>query len=96
MHDFPLIETSAAESEGKVMSSKEWRDQFGKRKSKLTNISKEYIHILSHQHIHATFYEISSDLKSFNEKEEDWKKVNSVTVKEFAVPRLIEEYLKQM
>ena len=28
--------------------------------------------------------------------EEDWKKVNSVTVKEFAVPRLIEEYLKQM
>lgn len=96
LHDFPLIETSAAESEGKVMSSKEWKDQFGKRKSKLTNISKEYKHILSHQHIHATFYEISSDLKSFNEKEEDWKKVNSVTVKEFAVPRLIEEYLKQM
>lgn len=96
LHDFPLIETAKPESSGTVITSEEWKSYFGERKSEITNISNEHRHILSHQHIHATFYEIRSDLKTFNEKKENWKKVNSESVKEFAVPRLIEEYLKQM
>ncbi|MFZ7145678.1 MAG: NUDIX domain-containing protein, partial [Bacteroidota bacterium] len=96
LHDFPLIETAKPESSGAVITSEEWKSYFGERKSEITNISNEHRHILSHQHIHATFYEIRSDLKTFNEKKENWKKVNSESVKEFAVPRLIEEYLKQM
>lgn len=96
LHDFPLIETETSLNEGKIMSSKEWKDRFKGLKSKVTNVSAEYKHILSHQHIHATFYEISADLKSFKEEEQNWKKVNSTSVKNFAVPRLIEEYLKQM
>ena len=96
LHDFPLIETETSLNEGKIMSSKEWKERFKGLRSKVTSVSTEYKHILSHQHIHATFYEISADLRSFNEEEQNWKKVNSTSVKNFAVPRLIEEYLKQM
>ncbi|MBK8585178.1 MAG: A/G-specific adenine glycosylase [Bacteroidetes bacterium] len=96
LHDFPMIETETAISGNKVMSTKEWKTHFATKKSEVVRVSNEFKHILSHQHIHATFYEIKSDLKMFKEEKQHWKKVNSDTVKEFAVPRLIEEYLKQM
>lgn len=96
LHDFPLIETTSAISAGKIISTKEWKSHFGRNKTKVLRVSTEYKHILSHQHIYATFYEINAELNSFQEKSEQWKKVNTKSVKKFAVPRLIEEYLKTM
>ena len=82
-----MIETETAISGNKVMSTKEWKTHFATKKSEVVRVSNEFKH---------TFYEIKSDLKMFKEEKQHWKKVNSDTVKEFAVPRLIEEYLKQM
>ncbi len=96
LHDFPLIETDIAISENKVMATKEWKSHFESKKSEVLKVSNEFKHILSHQHIHATFYEVRAELKLFKEEKQNWKKVNSTSVKEYAVPRLIEEYLKQM
>lgn len=96
LHDFPLIETTTAITKKKILACNQWKEHFENKKTELITISQEYKHILSHQHIHARFYEINADLKLFKENKQQWKKVNLKTVKEFAVPRLIEEFLKSM
>lgn len=96
LHDFPLIETTSPLTSKKVMSSKEWKSHFENSKSVVVKVSNEYKHILSHQHIHAVFYEINVELKSVVNTDSIWKKVNTASVKKLAVPRLIEDYLNGM
>ena len=95
LHDFPMIETKQSTEIEELTKSAEWRNQLGKSKHRLEKVTNEYKHILSHQHIHAKFYEIKTDLKKFNEAGKEWKKVNKESVNDYAVPRLIEDYLNQ-
>lgn len=95
LHDFPMIETKQSTEIEELTKSAEWRNQLGKSKHRLEKVTNEYKHILSHQHIHAKFYEIKTDLKKFNEAGKEWKKVNRESVNDYAVPRLIEDYLNQ-
>jgi A/G-specific adenine glycosylase len=93
LHDFPLIETNKNTNENVLFRSAELKKIFTSGKLKVINVSEEYKHILSHQTIHAKFYELSVDKKKFNEPPSEWKKVNPKTVKKYAIPRLIERYL---
>ena len=93
LHDFPLIETSKRMKENNLFNSDVWKEQLPYQ-YKIEKVSGEFKHILSHQLIHAKFYEINSEHKFFSESKSEWKKVNSKSVKKLAVPRLIEEYLK--
>lgn len=95
LHDFPLIETEEKMEIESLVKTDEWKRHFGKAKVKIDTISKAYKHVLSHQHIHAKFYEIELPSKSFNEQELQLKKVTTKSIQKLAVPRLIEEYLKQ-
>jgi A/G-specific adenine glycosylase len=93
LHDFPLIETEKKINETTLIGSSEWKKTFSRQKIKLLSVSPEYTHVLSHQHIHAIFYEISAENIIGSNNVKEWKKVNSKSVKKFAVPRLIENYL---
>lgn len=94
LYDFPLIETNERITETKLLCSDEWEKTFKGQKIKLHSTSTEFKHILSHQHIHAKFYEILTDITFFNEAKPEWKRVDSKSVKSFAVPRLIDIYLE--
>ncbi len=96
LHDFPMIESSEKVEENAVINGTEWKKQFEKQEVLSISVSKEFKHILSHQHIYAKFYRIKTNLKCFKETEQNWKKVDEESVKEYAVPRLIEEYIKTM
>ncbi len=96
LHDFPMIESKEKVEESELMNGTEWKRQFDNQELTSISVSKEFKHILSHQHIYAKFYRIKTNLKCFKETQEHWKKVDDESVKEFAVPRLIEEYLKTM
>ena len=94
LYDFPLIESKENITEKLFFDSVEWKKTFRGKKVKLHSISTEFKHILSHQHIHAKFYEISADLSLFKEPNPEWKKVNDQSIKKYALPRLIEIYLE--
>lgn len=95
LYDFPLIETEASLSELKFLNSKEWKDLIGKNKFKINSVSPSFKHILSHQRIHARFWEIKTDtdLKKFKDK--SMTIISSKDIHKYAVPRLIEIYLEK-
>jgi A/G-specific adenine glycosylase len=93
LHDFPLIETKSSIKGKSLMQSAEWKNTFKKNSFELTGISQEVKHVLSHQHIHARFYELQAK-RSDTHFPADWKKVTALTVKKYAIPRLIEKYLE--
>ena len=96
LHDFPMIETKSSMKQIDFLKSDDWKNTFKGHKVKLTKVSPEFKHVLSHQLIYATFYEISADINLFNETENQWKKVNAKSVKKYAVPKLIERYIEML
>ena len=94
LHDFPLIETEKKTKESAFIGSAEWKKIFKDSKIKIANISPEYKHLLSHQKIHARFYEIILIQKSNLRLSKSWLKVNDKNIGSFALPRLIERYLQ--
>jgi A/G-specific adenine glycosylase len=96
LHDFPLIESVAKLSESELLSSDDWKSTFQKTKAVLKNVSEEYKHVLSHQHIYARFFEVHVSKPIEKKQSASWKKVNKLSIRKFAVPRLIEQYLEKM
>ncbi len=94
LHDFPLIESDREWDEQTFLKSKEWKKYIGNTKFKIKNVSKTYKHILSHQKIYARFWEVESaePLKKLTGKNEILSKWENL--KDFAVPRLIDQYLE--
>jgi len=93
LHDFPLIETKKRMKESTILQSSEWKETFSGRKTKLISVSSEYKHVLSHQLIYAKFFEVAID--QMNEPAPEWKKVKRNSINKYAVPKLIENYLKE-
>jgi A/G-specific adenine glycosylase len=94
LYDFPLIETEKDLTELKIMNTGEWKKITGKNKYSIKSVSPSYKHILSHQHIFARFWEVecSVDLKKICGP--DAIIIKRKKINEFAVPRLIENYLE--
>lgn len=90
LYDFPLIETAKPMNPKKLTQSKEWKSHFKGIKMKTGTMSAAYKHLLSHQTIHARFYEI--ELKDSKGLKADWIPVTAPQLKKYAVPRLIERY----
>ncbi len=94
LYDFPLIETTTELSETEFLKSSEWKKYIGELDYTVKSVSTAFKHILSHQKIYARFWEISCKTP-FNSLVSDTTisiKKNDIT--KFAVPRLIENYLK--
>jgi A/G-specific adenine glycosylase len=95
LYDFPSIETSKRYSEKKIMGSEEWKTLFGKIKITQVSVSREYRHLLSHQTIHAKFYEVSLSSQKMMAKRNKFILVSKKELKKIAVPKLIENYLEK-
>lgn len=95
LHDFPLIETTTKVSENKLMNSAAWKNLFDKKKVKPNHVSNEYKHILSHQTIYAFFYEVVVNQKDFDDMKTGLIKVTNDSLKKYAIPRLVDKYLKE-
>lgn len=87
--EFPMIESKKPLKPDAVMKKAE--ELFRTSATILTGKIQTAKHQLSHQTLHAYFYEFS--LKKKTALPADWKKVSQTTLKKYAVPRLIDRYL---
>lgn len=87
LYQFPLYE-----SKKEVLSPLELKEEFVNQAIFL-KVSKQFKHVLSHQHIYAKFWEFKltkiPPMKGY-------KKIKKRDIQEFAIPRLIEKYLESL
>lgn len=93
MYDFPLIETSASLSEKEFLEHPELRKIIRGQDIRLSKVSEEVKHVLSHQVIYARFWEMNTDA-SIAIEFESLAFVNEEDIGNYALPKLIENYLK--
>jgi A/G-specific adenine glycosylase len=92
LYEFHLIETEKKQSAETVLKKEIFTKLIPQKGAAVRTVSKEYKHVLSHQHLHARFFVI--DLKAAL-KPGKTKKVKISTIHGFAFPRLIEKFLKE-
>ena len=90
LYEFPFLEFPENLSDSKVIKSDVWEKLFGEHNLKIKLESSNYIHKLTHQKIHAKFWEIK--VKKFSITGFD--KVALKALKKYPVSRLTEKYLK--
>ena len=89
LYEFPFLEFDENLNEKSVLISTLWINFFNDSVKKICFISEEYVHKLSHQKIHAKFWEI--DVNSF--RPSDFKIVKCNELQKYPVSSLIEKYL---
>ncbi|MEW6470057.1 MAG: A/G-specific adenine glycosylase [Bacteroidota bacterium] len=87
LYDFPLVEKEKNVPVNKLLGLKETRELLGGKKFLVRSVSGVYKHVLSHQHLHAVFIEVSLKGRPA---------VSGLTPasSKLALPRLIEKYLQ--
>ncbi len=93
LYDFPLIETEKQLSETKLISTGPWKQLLSGKKFSLGKISATYTHVLSHQKIFARFWEIQLK-KPLAKPGQDCVWIKKSELSRYAVPRLIDRYLR--
>lgn len=91
LYEFHLIETDKKQDAETVLKNEVFKKLIPAKGSAVKSVSKEYKHILSHQHLHARFFII--DVKAAP-KLNKTKKVKISTIHGYAFPRLLEKFLK--
>jgi A/G-specific adenine glycosylase len=94
LYEFPLIESKKKFKIDFILLADEWNNFFRSSRPVLHSVSKETKHILSHQVLHTRFIELSLSERGFKQPD-NWQKVDIGDVKNYAVPRLIDKYLKE-
>ena len=89
LYEFPFLEFDENLNEKSVLKSPLWINFFKDSVKQISSISEVYIHKLSHQKIHAKFWEI--DVNSF--RSSDFKIVKCNELQKYPVSSLIEKYL---
>ncbi len=92
LYDFPLIETKHKVDFNDLINNIDKHVFFNKSNVTLNRQSQEYKHILTHQNIFATFWHIS--VKDRGKYFSDFVTTNLKEINKFAVPKLIENYIK--
>ena len=60
LYEFPFLEFSDRINEKKLISSEDWVDIFADEKVEIQSVSPEFIHVLSHQKLHAQFWKVKT------------------------------------
>lgn len=91
LYELPLIETTHPVDLEELQSLDVFKQLFGDKGIKNISFESRYKHILSHQHIHASFYriELSYDLNS------QYREIHPSEIGDYAVPQLIHRYLSE-
>lgn len=88
LYEFVLFETKKETALAELLTNKEVKTAIGS-KPLIVHSSKQYKHVLSHQHLYTVFCVIK--VKSFNNK--SYEKATLAQLNNFAFPRLIEKFL---
>ena len=91
LHQFPLIESDKELSDLEILSMK---IPVSAMNINFKSVTSPVKHVLTHQIIYARFIQIETD--SYNLKESNSLQVNKKDIYKFAVPRLLENYLKAL
>jgi A/G-specific adenine glycosylase len=92
LHDFPCIETEKPLTHQDFLKTKEWKRLFSNSKPTIKAVSEPYTHILSHQKLKAIFIEIKLSKTIKQPKDCFW--TDAEDIEKYAVPRLIERYIR--
>ena len=90
LYEFPFLEFPIKMNEKQVMQSDEWLKIFLNSTFDVKSVSGEFIHILSHQKIHAQFWQIKADSVVLQE----YERISKNSLLEFPVSRLTEKYFE--
>ncbi len=90
LYDFPLIETQKKRNPELLVKDSEWVNFFKNYKVRITSISPEHKHVLSHQIIHARFIEVDIDK---NYHPENIVAIGFDEIDNYPFPRLIDKYV---
>jgi A/G-specific adenine glycosylase len=90
LYEFCLIETETKQKTETVLKNEVFKKLIPVKSAVVKSVSKEYKHILSHQHLHTRFIVIEGEPFKLMKT----KKVKISTIHGFAFPRLIEKFLK--
>jgi len=94
LYDFPLIETALSTTTEELLNTKEWNDFFSTEEITIESVSKEIVHVLSHQRIHARFFHIKSKTEKNLFPQFYW--INKLNIFEIPIPKIIENYIEKM
>ncbi|HQV77906.1 MAG TPA: A/G-specific adenine glycosylase [Chitinophagales bacterium] len=92
LYEFPMEESATFEIDYFRINSSFLTHQFNLQKSNSHTYAKTYQQTLSHQKIHATFYEIR--LNSIASLNKSYLKININELKRYAFPKIIRSYLE--
>lgn len=93
LFDFPGIETEKALSHNEIVSNY-LKVYPGHPQIVITDISHEFIHVLSHRKIHALFF-TARITKKWTPRPENIIEVKISEIDEFGIPRLIDKFLEK-
>ncbi|MEQ8909018.1 MAG: A/G-specific adenine glycosylase [Vicingaceae bacterium] len=94
LYEFPLIESKKKQNFESLLSLSDIHDKLKGQNFVLESQSEDYKHILSHQIIHARFYQLKvEDLNSLGFTE--CEIVNLSEFEKYPIPKLLENYLRQ-
>lgn len=92
LYDFPLIETESDLSTGDLEKTGQWGSIIGSNGYVISPVTENVRHILTHQDLRVKFIVLLSE----NYCHPEYLKVNELDLKNYAVPKLIENFLKKV
>lgn len=94
LYEFPLIETLKPLSDKSIYDNVNKMFLTGQKKAKISHISSEVIHILSHQRLHTRFIHV--DVEAFDTPGlSGFIPVYKEKIDDFPLPRLIDRYMEE-
>lgn len=94
LFEFPLLETSEALEEKQVVKNTIWKNTVGTFPMKITGVSEEHVHLLSHQRLHIRF--VVAEVKGKVVLPKGFRKVAIDKVDEFAFPVILKKNLTKL
>jgi len=92
LYEFPFLEFSDSINEKELLFSEEWVDFFTDAKVEIQSISSEFIHVLSHQKIHAQFWKVKTN--DINLK--NYQLIAKEELENYPVSRLTEKHFETL
>jgi A/G-specific adenine glycosylase len=90
LYEFPFLEFNSNVIEKQVLESDEWLQLFTDKSLKIESVSESFTHILSHQKIHAQFWQI----KAADVVLREYELIPKNSLLKFPVSRLTEKYFE--
>jgi A/G-specific adenine glycosylase len=95
LYEFPLIETKKKTSLGLLLKTDDWKNIFEASRLDIREPGTVYKHQLSHQTIHARFYQIELKTKPSGQLRKNFLMTTADDLERYGIPVLIDKFLKQ-